>query len=291
MKIYDVLILNRASANESVMIQIFISALLVFASQFASAATPELKIKVGDLSRSYTRDELLKSPAIKQLTIENDPTYSGQKMTYTVIPVSALFADFKIEADSTLLFNCLDGFSAALDPAPLLNKDTKKAIAYIAIEDPSQPWPKIKKRDNLSAGPFYLVWENPEKSKISQEEWPFQLAGFEMKPSLAQQFPKTVPRAKSSSEVQAGYKLFMKNCFACHTMNGDGTSQMGPDLNIPHGPTEYMKEKFIFQLIRNPQSVRHWPQSKMSAFSPQSLSDKDIRHIIRYLEHMAAGRR
>lgn len=290
MIIDDVLLLNPPSAKDSFMIQKIVFALTLLAGQFSFGASPELKIKVGESSRVYTREELLKSPAIKQITIDNDPTYSGQKMTYTVFPVAALFADFKIDADSTLLFNCLDGFSAAMDPAPLLNKDANKSIAYIAIEDPAQPWPKIKKRDNHSAGPFYLVWEYPEKSKISQEEWPFQLAGFEMKPGLSKQFPKTVPRAKASVEVQSGYKLFMKNCFACHTLNGEGASQMGPDLNIPHSPTEYMKEKFIFQLIRNPQSVRQWPQSKMSAFSPDSLSDKDIRHIIRYLEHMGAAK-
>jgi cytochrome c1 len=72
----------------------------------------------------------------------------------------------------------------------------------------------------------------------------------------------------------------------CHTLNGQGTSQLGPDLNIPFNPTEYMAEKYLRQLIRDPQSLRRWPQSKMAGFSPKDLPDGELDQIVAYLRSM-----
>src|ERR1019366_3234186 len=97
----------------------------------------------------------------------------------------------------------------------------------------SQPWPKHLK-DGKSSGPFYLIWDHPEKSKISKEEWPFQLESFEVKGNFAEQFPHVVPdpSVKENDAVMKGYKSFTKNCFACHSLNGEGLAHVGPDLNI-----------------------------------------------------------
>jgi cytochrome c1 len=73
----------------------------------------------------------------------------------------------------------------------------------------------------------------------------------------------------------------------CHTLNGQGTSQLGPDLNIPFNPTEYLGEKYLRQLIRNPQSLRRWPQSKMAGFSSKDLPDGELDQIVAYLRSMS----
>jgi hypothetical protein len=39
------------------------------------------------------------------------------------------------------------------------------AVAWLAVEDPAHPWPRLPHRAT-SAGPFYLVWENPRLSDI-----------------------------------------------------------------------------------------------------------------------------
>ena len=189
-----------------------------------------------------------------------------------------------------MLFHCLDGFSAPIATAKILNLDRRESIAYLAIEKPGEKWPPLKAGEpNKTAGPFYLVWEHPEKSKIAIEEWPYQLAGFEQKPSLESQFPHAAPDPSiaATSPVRAGYGAFMKNCFPCHTMNGEGASQVGPDLNLPHNPTEYLKPDYFALLVRNPQSLRRWPESKMRGFNQTELSDEDLRNISAYLKHMA----
>jgi cytochrome c1 len=51
--------------------------------------------------------------------------------------------------------------------------------------------------------------------------------------------------------------------------------------------TEYMTDKGLHALIRDPKSVRSWPAMKMSGWPPDLLSDQDIGLIIAYLKHMA----
>ena len=249
-----------------------------------------LTVKVGGLSRSLTREDLMHMPGLKKLTIAADPAYGKQKMTYEAVPFHALFEGLRIDPSDTLSFVCLDGFSAPISAIRALNSDPRKSIAYIAIELPEKPWPALKPNESAkSAGPFYMVWENPEFSHVTQGEWPYQLAAFEENPSLERQFPLTVPdpRLPANSMIRAGYKTFMSSCFACHSLNGQGTSQMGPDLNLPFNPTEYMKLPYLAKLVRNPQNLRHWPQSKMSSFSREDLSDQDLKNVIAYLQHMS----
>ena len=95
------------------------------------------------------------------------------------------------------------------------------------------------------------------------------------------------PAAAASAEVQAGFAQFQKNCLACHRLNGAGDSQFGPDLNLPHNPTEYLAGDFLRQYIRDPQSLRHWPQGRMPAFSREVLSDQALEQLLAYLRHMA----
>ena len=237
----------------------------------------------------FSRQEFLVSPSLKKLTVEKDPSYGGQSRTYSVVPAAPLFKDFKFTPETTIVFSCLDGFSAPISVEKILNTDPKKAIAYIAFETANDPWPGIKSRDNKSAGPYYLVWENPEKSQISQEEWPFQLSGFEIKGSFAEQFPHIIPEAgmKEDNPVMKGFKSFTKNCFACHSLNGDGLAHVGPDLNLPFSPTEYFKPEFLKMLIRKPSSLRTWTGAKMSSFTKETLPDEELNSIISYLQYMA----
>ncbi|MNJ74677.1 Cytochrome c [compost metagenome] len=84
--------------------------------------------------------------------------------------------------------------------------------------------------------------------------------------------------------------MFQQNCLACHRLNGAGDAQVGPDLNVPHNPTEYFRPEYLRQLIRDPQSLRQWPQAKMPGFAESVLSEQELDALLAYLGHMA-GRR
>jgi len=252
----------------------------------ACSRGPALFIKGDFGKKEYSLGDLLRRSDVEKVVITGSPDYPGSR-TYQAIRVSTLFKGIKLGDDSMILFQASDGFSAPISPSRLLNKLDRGSIAYIALEDPGNPWPVIKK-NGKSAGPFYLVWVDPEKSGISSEEWPYWLVGFEIKKSLKSEYPKIFP---NDPKVSRGFKLFLNNCFACHTMNRQGESNIGPDLNLPMNPTEYFKIEVLKKLIRNPQDVRHWPEGRMLGFDKDILSDQDIIDVISYLKHMSRSKR
>ncbi|KAF1027769.1 MAG: hypothetical protein GAK37_02368 [Pseudomonas sp.] len=95
------------------------------------------------------------------------------------------------------------------------------------------------------------------------------------------------PKLAANDPVNQGFALFQKNCLACHRLNGAGDAQVGPDLNIPYNPTEYFGAGFLKRYIRDPQSLRHWPQAKMPAFTDTVLPDGELDLLVSYLQHMA----
>jgi len=252
------------------------------------SADPELTLRSGDRAVRFARSELLRRSDVETLAVSYDPTYKGRTMSYRAVPAAALFGGLPIPDDAVIQFSCLDGFSAPIGKERLLEQRAGHSRAYIAIEAPGQPWPPVRP-GGPSAGPYYLVWVDPQASFIGQEEWPYQLAGFEVKGTLESLYPDIFPDPKvgPSSAVRRGFDVFTKNCFACHTMNKEGLADVGPDLNLPMNPTEYLQAAALRKLIRDPQSLRHYPGSRMSAFPPEALTEEDLDHVIAYLEHMA----
>ncbi len=133
------------------------------------------------------------------------------------------------------------------------------------------------------------MWTHPEAGHIGPEQWPFQVARIQRLASVAERFPALLPDPKlaANDPVNRGFALFQKNCLACHTLNGAGDAQVGPDLNVPYSPTEYFAEGYLKRYIRDPQSLRHWPQAKMPAFSPAVLPEGELDLLVDYLKHMS----
>ena len=273
------------------MFTLLAGSILLF-SGITAADEPTLTLVTKTGEKTFTVSELLKRKDTETVIVENDPVYPGQKMEYVALKVTSLFDQIELDDDAVIQFKTLDGFSAPVSRQRLLNKSSKESIAYVAMELPDKKWPPMKP-GKPSAGPFYLIWKNPELSHISSEEWSYMLAAFEVKGSLETTYPEIFPSKKLSGNdpVTKGFRLFVKNCFACHTMNKVGASGIGPDLNVPMNPTEYFRPAALKKLIRNPQAVRHWPNGRMQGFKPDIISNEDLNHLIAYLEHMSRRRK
>lgn len=260
---------------------------LVLVPNFSQAESIPLKVFKGPKKSYFTYSSLKTRKDYKQITIPKDASYKNKETTLWAVPLKNLFNGFKVEGDTIIQFNCTDGFSAPLDTELILNNSKKGAIAYLAIEDPLQKWQPLPNK-RVSAGPYRIVWLNPEKSRIVQEQWPYMISSFEIKKSLRETYPKIFPSRKlaKNDPINLGFKVFRKNCFACHSINGQGEGDIGPDLNLPMNPTEYFKLEALKKLIRNPQSVRRWKSSKMPDFDKSEITDKELGHLIRYLKHM-----
>lgn len=249
---------------------------------FTSVHAAELMLELGSSSQHWSSAQLLVHPQVQTLEISNDVSYK-RNMHYRAVPLAALLKG--VQPGDHLQLVASDGFAAELPAAPVLSQTGSQA--WLAIEDPAQPWPALGKGKS-SAGPFYLVWQNPAASQIGPEQWPFQLTTIRKLAPVAQRFPQLLPATDASPAVQAGFAQYQKNCMACHRLNGAGDSQFGPDLNIPHNPTEYFSGDFLTRYIRDPQRLRRWPQGKMPGFAVEVLSDHALDELLEYLRHMAS---
>jgi len=235
-----------------------------------AAAEPVLTVAIAGRTSIYTSAGLLGLPAATTVTIPADIAYK-RSMTFRAIPLATLLEG--AAPDDNVRFVAADGFVANLPAAVLLARDGG-AAAYLAVEPADAPWPPLKAGQTGSAGPFYLVWLRPEKGMITPEQWPYQIVRIEAVASLAKRFPMIAPAVKLAAghPIRAGFAAFQKHCIVCHTLNGGGDATLGPDLNIPYNPTEYMRPDALRRLIRDPQALRRWPAAKMPAFDSKALS-------------------
>ncbi|HEY8682232.1 MAG TPA: cytochrome c [Rhodanobacter sp.] len=256
--------------------------LLVFCMALPATAA-QLIIDLGHGRQTFSTAQLLARSDIRSITIPADVAFK-RHMSYRAVPLRALLSGIK--PGDHLQFVAADGFAAEIDGASLLR--THGAQAWLAIEDPAHPWPSLA-GNHGSAGPFYLVWTQPQAARIGPEQWPYQLATIRKLSEVAARFPAILPdpSVPANSDVRRGFVIFQRSCFACHTLNGEGDAKLGPDLNIPHNPTEYLRADWLRAYIRNPQSLRQWPQAKMPGLDMQALSDADLDALLAYLRHMA----
>ena len=264
-----------------------LSFLLVLLSCSTQAADTSLTVTVGGETRNFTREALLARSDAATIEVPFDITYRV-KMTYRAVPVAALLAGMKVPPDSVTEAVALDGFTAQLPLDLVLNTNEGKAVAWLAIEPADRPWPPVPGKD-VSAGPFYIVWTGAKVASIRSEQWPFQMAKLESQPSPASRWPAlgVDPVLPPTDPVRAGQALFVVQCLTCHKLNKAGAADVGPDLNLPRNPTEYLTPEGLHGLIRNPKAVRTWPAQAMPPFPPDYLSDREIDLIIAYLRHMA----
>lgn len=266
------------------MIARVLAGLLLLAS-FPALAGSALTVSLGGAERVYSPADLLARPDAVTVTVPRDVSY-GRAMSYRAVPLKALVAVDALSRDGVLEAVAADGFVAHL-PSRLLAQ-AGGAEPYVAVEPPGVPWPPLPGKE-VSAGQFYVVWLKPEASGISPEQWPYQLARLLSADSPLVRWPAlgVAETLTADDPARAGQALFLANCLPCHALNGGGGAEVGPDLNRPMNPTEYLKPDALRRLIRDPASVRTWPEQRMPAFAEAALGDADLDRLVAYLAHMA----
>ena len=259
------------------------------APALAQGAPPTLTVvdAKGETHR-FEAAALLADPDVETIRVDEDAAYKDKAPPYRALPLASFLGRLSPGDADILEATALDGYVAQLPADKVMGTDPAGAIAWLAVEDPSDPWPEIEGK-GVSAGPYYVIWQNPERSGIRPGAWPYQIARLELKESVARRYPAIVVADSLPEEHPArrGQELFVESCFACHTMNGAGEAAIGPDLNLPMNPTEYFRAEILPLFIRDPSSVRHWKDQGMPGFPAEVLSDDDLTAIVAYLGHMA----
>jgi mono/diheme cytochrome c family protein len=262
------------------------AAAIMFVAFTSAAPAADLTTTIAGRTQKYSTAALLAHPAVTTITVPQDVSYK-KAMTYRAVPASVLLAG--LPREDTVRFVAADGFAASI-PAALLMAATEDAPrAYLAIEPANAPWPPLKADAKETAGPFYLVWLRTDRGRISPEQWPYQIATIEDVAPVAVRFAGLAPAAgvRASDPIRRGFAVFSASCLPCHTLNLLGDARVGPDLNVPFSPTEYMREDFLRMQVRNPQALRSWPAAKMPGFDVNAISEKELDDLLAYLYYMA----
>lgn len=263
---------------------------LVFLVSPRASAEPMLDVAVNGETRHFARSALLARSEVTDIEIPHDIAY-GKAMRFRAVPLAVLLPGLDTLVDSVLETVATDGFAAQLPIDLVTNTDPAKAVAWLAIEPDDAPWPPLPGK-TASAGPFYVVWTGAMAATIRSEQWPYQVAKVESQLMPAARWPalRVDPALPATHSVRAGQALFVTQCLPCHTVNGAGSGSIGPDMNEPMNPTEYLTHDGLHALIRNPRSVRRWPGQVMPGFTADQMSDREIDLVIEYLAHMASRR-
>jgi len=253
----------------------------------ARAQAPTLTVADRTTSKTYAPSALLADRAAREITIAHDPVYR-RAMSYRAIPMADLLKDLKAGDDDYVQARATDNFSIGI-PVRLLKSGAGTGIeAFLAVESPTAKWPAIPgAAKNDSAGPFYIVWRATNAAELSSEYWAYHLAALTITDSPYRRWPglgiaQDVPAA---DPIRRGLDRFVAVCMACHRFNGDGEAEQGPDLGRPMNPVEYFQPDALKKLLRNPSSLRKWPEQKMPAFDEASLSGADIDAIVAWLAY------
>ncbi len=260
--------------------------LAALAASPARAGEPVLTITMGGTTAQVSRSELLARRDAATVSVPHDSAY-GRPMTYRAVPLRALLAERPPSAADTIAARAMDGFVAQV-PRSLIDG---AAVPWVAIEEPAHPWPHLPGQ-SVSAGPFYLIWQHPERGHVSSEQWPYALAGFAEAATPAQRWPGLAVDASEPADAPArrGQAVFAVNCLPCHRLAGSGEGVAGPDLLQPMPAVTYFTAAGLRALIRNPAAVRTWPARRMPGFAADVVSDADIDAVIAYLRAQAARR-
>jgi mono/diheme cytochrome c family protein len=266
--------------------------LACFLALSVAAQSPTLTVSGSNSSRTYTQKALLVHPGVRSVTIA-DPVYR-RTMTYRAIPLAELLKGTGTGADDHVQARAIDNFSVSIPGRLAASADTAQVEAFLAIEDPAAPWPAIPgKQDKASAGPFYIIWRRAPSVQVSPEYWAYRLAALAVTDSPLKRWPglavgRDVP---AGDPIRTGLDRFVAVCMACHRFNGEGEGEQGPDLGRPMNVTEYFQIPALKKLIRNPLSVRQWPDQKMPGFGEDTLSNSDLDAIIAWLTYKARQQR
>lgn len=250
------------------------------------ADAPTLVVEVGGERRQFSAAELLRNPATKTIEIAWDQSYD-RPMRYRAIPLLDLLRGMPTDTMHTLEARANDGFASQLPWSLIARGASGGSVAWIAIEDPAHPWPALRGK-SYSAGPFYLVWEHPERSGIASEQWTYAIASLTAASDPVQRWPELSlgPNVPAGDPAHRGQEVFIAQCLPCHRFRGAGVGDQGPDLGQPMPVTVYFTAAGLRALMRDPSAVRNWPQMQMPGFNSANLSEADIDAVIAYLRHI-----
>jgi hypothetical protein len=210
-------------------------------------------------------------------------------MTYRAVPMSVVLPG--LSRDDAVRVVADDGFAATLLAGPLLATSEDAPRAYLAIEPPTAPWPPLKGgRERRPRGRSTSYGCARKKAASFPSSGPTRSRGIDGVASVAVRFPAIAPAAsvgRHRSHPPRLRGLHGQLPSLPHAQSRRRFPHGDPTSTFPYSPTEYMREDYLRQQVRNPQGLHQWSEAKMPSFDLKTLSDRDLDNLVAYLFYMA----
>lgn len=228
--------------------------------------------------------------AVEPRDVEVFEPYEQTEVGFEALPLQKVFDEAygpRWREHEAVVFTCRDGYQPTIPVRRIRNKE-----GFLAIERRGDVGFSILKYEEgktrrVSLEPFYIIWENLDDAHTRSEGdygWPYQVVSIDLV-SFRSRFGTMTPPEGATPHVLAGFEGFVVHCSKCHAINGHG-GEIGPELNYPANPTEYMKGPWLRKWIADPESVRLNP--RMPPLNPDLVErDRVIDEIVAYLQTMA----
>jgi len=247
-----------------------------------------LTIETTTIKKIFTSQQLLADKRVEKINLLNSRAYPHTLMKFNAIKLCDLLRPFHVHYQDMIELIAIDDFVAVVPASKILSCHPNQAIAMLAIESLTHPWPKLKYNnsnqnhpDEGTAGPYQVIWLHPEKSYISNEYWAWKVNKIKIHKRAEDAIDLPRPTVKNK-HIQNGYHMYVSHCMACHTLHHIGKAKIGPDLSKNTFETFENDEK-LRKFIRDPQSVRPKNNDRMSGTDESSLSNTDLNDLILYL--------
>ncbi|MCH5720865.1 c-type cytochrome [Niabella hibiscisoli] len=234
------------------------------------------------VSKQYVVDvdslvSVAKPDDMTEVLITYDPNVKGIKKYQGIqlgVQLKRILKQRNLDAGKfDMVFVCKDGYA----PVRHVTELSGRQDGYIVFKDlaapASQNWTPAMEG---AFSPYYLVWTT-DSVHAGELPWPYGLVSIKLVEKDSMLF-SGLSKNKASF---AGYHLFRKHCFSCHSINKTG-GQVGPEMNWPRNITEYWTDDNIRHYVKEPKSFRY--NAHMPAM--RQVNDLDIDAIIQYLHYM-----
>lgn len=255
----------------------------------ADPPTPQLEFRFHSKTISTLPLDTLLAIAPAQTVRVFEP-YEGRELAFRALPFEELL-DVVLgngwREEEELLFTCRDGYQPSVPVRRVLEHRAWLAFAREGSDDFAIEKLESGRRQRVSLGPFYLVWENLADEALRREGdygWPYQLVGVDVI-RVADRFPRLAPPEEAGPEVVRGLREFRIHCSRCHALNGEGGA-IGPELNDRASPAGRRDPAWLRRWIAAPAEIA--PGARMEPLNP-ALPERDavIAAIVAYLQAMA----
>lgn len=251
---------------------------------FLSLNTFSQSLSFGD-GKNINLDELKKTYKSEKVSVYN--FHVNRSESYLAFDLKKILRDmygqkmgnfFGIKVDTE------DKYSPIIEMYKF--EERKPFLAYARADQSTFTTIKVYKDKVINLGPFYLIWEEDYKKDAAKrrDHWPYKVTGF----SLVNEPPQHLrPGVDADENIVWGYKNFLKQCIACHRIDGFGGTK-SIEL-ISNGLIKKKTDDYLFKFISNPRKVN--PKSKMEPFPTKiDIRKKRITNIIQYLRYLQSAK-